>query len=70
MIEIKGKAMASVDYIEVSRKAHELTHFHGQNARSYAAKLAADALARGETEEHAFWKAVELSLTSRYRTVA
>ena len=57
--------LAAVDYTEVSRKAHELGNAHGRNAHKYAAKLAADALAEGQTEEHAFWKAVEASLTTR-----
>ena len=57
--------MAAVDYSEVSRKAHELGHAHGLNAHKYAAKLAAEALAEGKIEEHAFWKAVEASLIPR-----
>ena len=51
--------------IEVSRKAHELIARHGRNAHRYAAKLAAEALAEGETEEHRFWKSVEVACMPR-----
>jgi hypothetical protein len=57
--------MTEVDYVEVSRKAYELSYAHGRNARAYAAKLAAAALAEGQIEEHHFWKAVEAALTPR-----
>jgi hypothetical protein len=57
--------VAKPDYIEVSRKAHELRHSHGWNAHKYAAKLAAEALAEGKTEECEFWKAVEATLKPR-----
>jgi hypothetical protein len=57
--------MSKPDYIEVNRKAHELAHSHGWNADEYAAKLAAEALAEGATEEWTFWKAVEASLKRR-----
>lgn len=53
------------DYVEVSRKAHELEHSHGHNAHLYAAKLAAEALEEGMTEESEFWKAVEEALKPR-----
>jgi hypothetical protein len=53
------------DFIEVSRKAHELNGSHGRNAPAYAAKLAAAALAEGETDEHEFWKRVEAALMLR-----
>ena len=56
----------SVDYVEVGRKAHELQAAQGQDgARRYAAKMAAEALADGEMDEHGFWHAVEMSLTIR-----
>ena len=55
-----------VDYVEVGRTAHELQESRGQDgARRYAAKIAAEALTAGETAEHAFWRAVEMSLTIR-----
>ena len=57
--------MPKVDYIEVSREAHELAHTHGRNAHKYAVKLAADALAEGKSEEYEFWKAVEATLKPR-----
>jgi hypothetical protein len=57
--------MTEPDYIEVGRKAHELSHAHGWNAHTYAAKLAAAALAEGEIEEYGFWKRVEAALTPR-----
>jgi hypothetical protein len=51
--------------IEVGRIAHELAERHGWNAHKYAAKMAAEALAAGDKEEHDIWKKVELSLTPR-----
>ena len=57
--------MSEVDYIEVARAAHELGVSHGWRAHKYAARLAAETLADGKPEEHAFWKAVEASLTPR-----
>jgi hypothetical protein len=57
--------MTDVDYVEVGRKAHELSYAHGPNAHLYAAKLAAKALSEGEIQEHHFWKAVEADLTPR-----
>ena len=58
--------MASVDYIEVQRKAHELAERMGWSiAKAYAAQMAADALAEGHKGLLDFWKAVELNLTPR-----
>ncbi len=57
--------MTETDYMEVSRKAHELGHSHGWNAHIYAAKLAVAALREGQLEEHDFWKRVEAALTPR-----
>jgi hypothetical protein len=57
--------MASVDFIEVGRTAHELALRHGWIAHEYAAKLAAEALAAGKGQEYEFWRAVELLLTPR-----
>jgi len=57
--------MTVPDYIEVNRTAHELAGRHGRSADQYAAKLAAEALAEGKTDEHAFWKAVEAALRVR-----
>jgi hypothetical protein len=55
-----------IDCLAVGRKSDELEAAHGQDgARRYAARLALQALAEGEAEEHAFWKAVENSLTPR-----
>ena len=57
---------AKVDYVEVGRKAYELQAAHGTDgARRYAARIASEALADGDDDDHAFWKAVELSLTYR-----
>jgi hypothetical protein len=54
------------DYAEVGRKAHELAHTNGAwNAFTYANRQAQRALATGETDEHAFWKAVADSLKPR-----
>lgn len=58
--------MEPVDYVEVGRAAYELKVTHGQPwACLYAARLAREALARGEADAHHFWKAVEASLTPR-----
>jgi hypothetical protein len=51
--------------IEIGRRAHELAERHGWNAHKYAAKMAAEALAAGDMEEHDIWKMVESSLTPR-----
>jgi hypothetical protein len=53
------------DFVEVSRKAHELSVAHGRNAAKYALKLAAEALAEGKVDEFEFWKSVASSLTPR-----
>jgi hypothetical protein len=50
---------------EVFRSAHELRERHGRNAANYAAKLAAEALAEGDIENHQFWEAVKAALTVR-----
>jgi hypothetical protein len=57
--------MEDVDYVEVSREAHQLASTYGRNAWIYAGrweKLAADA---GKLEEAAFWRAVSASLRPR-----
>ena len=51
--------------IEVFRKAHELCVSHGWNAHTYAAKLAAGAMAEGNIEEHTFWQRVAAALKPR-----
>ena len=56
---------SQVDHIEAGRVAFELSQRHGRNAYQHAAKLAADALAKGDTEEHAFWKYIEATLRPR-----
>jgi hypothetical protein len=55
----------SDDWIQVSRKAHELVASHGQRAHLHAAELAAQALAEGDAEAHQFWKNVEAALKPR-----
>jgi hypothetical protein len=57
--------VSEVDYVEVNRKAHELTYTHGPTARGYADRQAELALAAGKTDECAFWKAVAQWLTPR-----
>ncbi len=58
--------MEAADYVEVGRMAHELTATHGHPwDRLYAARLAEEALARGEADAHRFWRAVERTLTPR-----
>ncbi|MGL4960517.1 MAG: hypothetical protein ACRC67_04745 [Inquilinus sp.] len=52
-------------HLEVGRRAHELAVTHGPGAHRYAARLAEEALGRGEADAHRFWKAVEAALTPR-----
>lgn len=54
-----------VDYVEVDRVAHELDASHGSRAYLYARKIATQALEEGHAESHAFWRAVERSITPR-----
>jgi hypothetical protein len=56
---------AKLDYIEVSRAAHELGERHGREAHLYAARYAQEASSQGSAEEHAFWHAVAQSLMPR-----
>jgi hypothetical protein len=56
---------STIDYIEVGRKAHQLSADHGRDAHLYAAKLAQDAEAEGKLDEAAFWKAVSAALAPR-----
>jgi hypothetical protein len=58
-------AVSAVDYVEVSRTAHQLSKDHGRNAAQYAAKLAREALAEGKSGEAEFWEAVAAALTPR-----
>jgi hypothetical protein len=57
--------MSAVDYVKVSRTAHQLALDHGHNAYLYAAKLAREANAAGKTDEAEFWKAVSAALAPR-----
>ncbi|MEL7022889.1 MAG: hypothetical protein AAGL69_04020 [Pseudomonadota bacterium] len=57
--------MSQVDYLEVSRAAHELTERHGNHAHVYASQLAQNAKDEGNSEESDFWKAVSTSLMPR-----
>ncbi|WP_161790376.1 hypothetical protein [Inquilinus limosus] len=58
--------MEPVDYVEVGRMAYELAVTHGHPwDRLYAARLAKEALARGDADAYRFWRAVELTLTPR-----
>lgn len=52
-------------HIGAGRAAHELSVTHGWNAHRYAAKMAAQALAAGDMEQHTFWKVVEGCLKPR-----
>ena len=57
--------MSEVDYVEVSRTAHQLALDHGHNAYLQAAKWAREANVEGKTNEAEFWKAVSAALTPR-----
>ena len=54
-----------VDWVEVSRAAHQLGLDHGHNAHFYAAKLAEQAAQRGDNGDAEFWRAVSASLVPR-----
>jgi rhamnogalacturonyl hydrolase YesR len=54
-----------VDHIEAGRVAFELSQRHGRSAYQHAAKLAAEVLAKGDTEEHGFWRYIEAALRPR-----
>ncbi len=54
-----------LDYIEVSRAAHELGGRHGRDAHLYAERYAQLASSQGNAEEYAFWHAVAQSLMPR-----
>jgi hypothetical protein len=54
-----------IDWIEVSRIAHQLGLDHGRGAFLYAAKIAADAKHDGKVEDAEFWNAVASSLAPR-----
>ena len=57
--------MIAVDYVEVSRTAHQLAADHGRSAYLYADKLAGESEAAGKLDEAAFWKAVSAALVPR-----
>jgi hypothetical protein len=58
--------MAAVDYVEVSRQAHELAATYGtRQAISYADQQAELARAGEKPEDVAFWEAVADSLRPR-----
>ncbi|MGM4964401.1 hypothetical protein AB7714_12895 [Tardiphaga sp. 1201_B9_N1_1] len=57
--------MAELDYIEVGREAHELSHAHGRNAYLHADRQAQWALEASEADEHTFWQAVAAALKPR-----
>lgn len=54
-----------VDWIEVSRTAHQLQLDHGHRAHSYAATLEAEARREGNGEVVEFWQAVAVSIAPR-----
>jgi hypothetical protein len=57
--------MSAVDYVEVSRTAHQLALDHGHNAYLHAARLASEASLAGKFDEAEFWKAVSAALVPR-----
>ena len=54
-----------VDTREAGRVAFELSQRHGRDAFQHSAKLAMEALAEGQVEEHAYWKYIEATLRPR-----
>lgn len=61
----EGKAEATIDWVEVSREAHELTLRHGRAAHILAARLADKAESTDDVNAAQFWRAVARSLTQR-----
>ncbi len=57
--------MAEVDYVEVSREAHQLEISHGRNAWKHANRLAELAKKEDKTEESELWNAVTAALKPR-----
>jgi hypothetical protein len=62
---VKGLLMSDIDYIEVSRVAHELEHSHGLNAWQYAEQQAEKFEREGDIPMMNFWSAVAASLRPR-----
>ena len=52
------------EMVEASRAANELLSY-GPNAHLYAARLASEALAKGNLDEHRFWNLVFAGLQPR-----
>jgi len=48
--------MSGVDYVQVSRTAHQLAADHGPTAYEHAARSFQEAEAAGKLDEAAFWK--------------
>jgi hypothetical protein len=57
-----------IDWIEVTRIAHQLEIDHGRNASSYAKKLAEKAEQEGSKANAKLWSAVSVSLKVRTST--
>ncbi|WP_152601665.1 MULTISPECIES: hypothetical protein [Burkholderia] len=60
-----GKAEATLDWVEVSREAHELALRHGRAAHIFAAGLADKAESTDDFKAAQFWRAVSRSLAPR-----
>jgi hypothetical protein len=62
----KEIGMSEPDFLDISRKAHELVSAHGGwNAYTFADGQAKRALGADEIAEHDFWLAVAMSLKPR-----
>jgi len=55
----------SIDWIEVSRTAHQVELDHGRNGHLYAEGLSCKAKEEGRLEECEFWEAVAAALRPR-----
>jgi hypothetical protein len=60
-----GADMSGVDYLEVSRTAHQVVADHGPNAHGHAARLSQEAGAARKLDEAALRKAVAAALRPR-----
>jgi hypothetical protein len=54
-----------IDWVEVSREAHELSLRHGRDAHIFASRMAEKAEAAGDIKAAQFWQAVSGSVAPR-----
>lgn len=65
MIQDVGRSEMNVDWIKVSRVAHQIELDHERNGYLDAERRAIDAAAKGFIEESEFWRAVASAIRPR-----